>query len=45
MENLCGMMEEVEPFKYMGVWLDWLMKGNGQLEKIVQKAGKLGRQC
>ena len=43
-EHLCGTMEEVEPFKYVGVQLDWLVKGNGQLEKIVEKTGKLGRQ-
>ena len=31
-------MEEVEPFKYLGVWFDQRMRGNIQLEKMVEQA-------
>ena len=31
-------MEEVESFKYLGVWFDQRMKGNVQLEKMVEQA-------
>ena len=31
-------MEEVESFKYLGVWFDQRMRGNVQLEKMVEQA-------
>ena len=31
-------MEEVESFKYPGVWFDQRMRGNVQLEKMVEQA-------
>ena len=31
-------MEEVEAFKYLGVWLDRKMRGNVQLERVREKA-------
>ena len=31
-------MEEVEEFKYLGVWFDRKLRGNVHLEKIVKKA-------
>ena len=31
-------MEEVESFKYLGVWFDRRLRGNVQLEKMVEKA-------
>jgi len=31
-------MEEVEAFKYLGIWLDRKMRGNVQLERLREKA-------
>ena len=31
-------MEEVESFKYLGVWFYQRMRGNVQLEKVVEQA-------
>ena len=31
-------MEEVDSFKYLGVWFDQRMRGNVQLEKMVEQA-------
>ena len=30
-------MEEVEEFKYLGVWVDRMLRGNVQLEKMSTK--------
>ena len=31
-------MEEVEAFKYLGIWLDRKMRGNVQMERMREKA-------
>ena len=31
-------MEEVEEFKYLGVWVDRKLRGNVQLQKMAKKA-------
>ena len=31
-------MDEVESFKYLGVWFDQRMRGNVELEKMVEQA-------
>ena len=31
-------MEEVDSFKYLGVWFEQRMRGNVQLEKMVEQA-------
>ncbi len=37
--TICGEeMEEVEVFKYLGLWMDKRMRGNVQMEKIREKA-------
>ena len=33
-------VEEVEEFKYLGVWVDRKLRGNVQLEKIAKKKGR-----
>jgi len=40
----CEVMEEVEAFKYLGVWLDRKMRGNVQMERMREKAEEKGRE-
>ena len=34
-------MDEVEEFKYLGVWVDRKLRGNVQLEKMVKRLNRL----
>jgi len=40
----CEVMEEVEAFKYLGIWLDRKMRGNVQMERMREKAEEKGRE-